>query len=176
MCAHAGSVAALQIQNRLVNARLDRCQDAPFARRDAENREEFPLACLTAQRIQSLACCHVNGSRVPAVVPPLSQCVSGNSGGQSSHAAAPASPTTDEPHAAPLPLTPSLSARPSFSAPPSLPLSLLSNSLPLSSLSLLPSLSLPPSLTTVSSRARCAASGPAATRATSAPSPSGWAA
>jgi hypothetical protein len=53
-----------------------------------EKREEPPPACLTAQRIQSLACCSEHGRRVAAVIPPLAQCVSGNSGGQSSHAAA----------------------------------------------------------------------------------------
>ena len=53
-----------------------------------EKREESPPACLTAQRIQSLACCRVHGRCVAAVVPPLAQCVSGHSGGQSSHAAA----------------------------------------------------------------------------------------
>jgi hypothetical protein len=53
-----------------------------------EKREESPPACLIAQRIQSLACCREHGRRVAAVIPPLAQCVSGNSGGQSSHATA----------------------------------------------------------------------------------------
>jgi hypothetical protein len=49
-------MAALQIQNRLVHACLDRGRDALLRAKMPEKCEESPPASLTAQRIQSLAC------------------------------------------------------------------------------------------------------------------------
>jgi hypothetical protein len=71
-------VAALQIQI-VSSTRASIAVEMPPLRAEMpEKREESPPACLTAQRIQSLACCREHGRRVAAVIPPLS----GSGGGR----------------------------------------------------------------------------------------------
>ena len=46
-----------------------------------EKRTESPPACLTGQRIQSLACCREHGRSVATVTPPRAHLVSGSNRG-----------------------------------------------------------------------------------------------
>ena len=82
------SVAALKVEDRFVDAGFEGRRDAALAGRDPGKRSEWPPACATAQRIQSLACCLEHGLLLSTVIPPREHLVAGKSGKQNSQRAA----------------------------------------------------------------------------------------